>query len=41
MAVKKKLDSMPLANIPGAQGGSTPPKTNTPGKTTPPSPKGK
>lgn len=41
MAVKKKLDSMPLANIPGAQGGTTPPKTNTPGKTTPPSPKGK
>lgn len=40
MAVKKKLDSMPLANIPGAQGGTTPPKTNTPGKTTP-SPKGK
>ncbi|MFO0358552.1 MAG: OmpH family outer membrane protein [Sphingobacteriaceae bacterium] len=41
MAVKKKLDSMPLANIPGAQGGTTPPKTNTPGKTTTPSPKGK
>lgn len=43
MSVKKKLDSMPLANIPGASGSTnTPPKqqNNTPGKTTP-SPKGK
>lgn len=35
-AVKKKLDSMPLANIPGAnnppQKSNTPPKTNTPQK---------
>ena len=33
MAVKKKLDSMPLATIPGA-GATEKPKTNTP-KTTP------
>jgi outer membrane protein len=33
-AVKKKLDSMPLANIPGAGAASEKPKTNTP-KTTP------
>lgn len=42
MAVKKKLDSMPLANIPGAGGNNT--NTNTPPQKTnpkPPAPKGK
>jgi len=34
MAVKKKLDGMPLANIPGS-GGSTPVKKDTPQKTPP------
>jgi outer membrane protein len=34
MTVKKKMDGMPLANIPGANSGTTaPPKTNTPPKT--------
>lgn len=33
MAVKKKLDSMPLANIPGANSGAEKPKTNPAPKT--------
>lgn len=43
LLVKKKLDAMPLANIPGATTNQTPPKTNnTPGKTPPnPGSKGK
>ena len=35
LAVKKKLDSMPLANIPGAGAATEKPKTNTTPKTTP------
>jgi outer membrane protein len=45
MAVKKKLDSMPAATIPGASatpgtGGIKPPPANTGNKPTPPAPKG-
>lgn len=38
-AVKKKMDSMPAANIPGVNNTNTPPKNNTPPKTNTP-PKG-
>lgn len=39
MLVKKKLDAMPLANIPGANnGGQTPNKTTNGGTKTPPNP---
>ncbi len=39
MAVKKKLDGMPLANIPGANGGGNPPPKNPGGGTQkPPAP---
>lgn len=43
MAVKKKLDGMPLANIPGAGGNSnnTPPQQKPNNNTKPPAPKGK
>ncbi len=42
MLVKKKLDGMPLANIPGANGGGqTPVKKDTPQKTPPNPTKGK
>lgn len=34
MSVKKKLDAMPLANIPGANGGAEKPKTSPAPKTT-------